>query len=168
MTSSAEGSPSPSAPDPGPDAGPTARPSVIVVVTASEGTGTSDAPAPAPASVPVSAAASDSAPASVPTADPASASAPAPDSVPASASAPAQPIPEWVPPDTLNEKLSRWSRTLVKTAVTLLGLLILATFVIWLVPAVVLARSDEYRIAVEHAKQDPLLQEELGHPIATA
>jgi hypothetical protein len=78
------------------------------------------------------------------------------------------PIPEWVPPDTLNEKLSRWSRNAVKTAVTLLGLLILTTFLLWLVPAVVLARSDEYRLAVEHAKTDPLLQEELGTPIATA
>lgn len=143
------GSPPAGATDPASEAAPAAKPSVIVVVTAGSATGTST-PTPVSDSVP------------------ASASASVPASTSASASVPAQPIPEWIPPDTLNEKLSRWSRNAVKTAVTLLGLLILTSFVLWLVPAVVLARSDEYRLAVEHAKADPLLQEELGAPIQTA
>ena len=34
--------------------------------------------------------------------------------------------------------------------------------------AIVLARSEEYRLAVEHAKSDPMLADELGAPIETA
>lgn len=88
-----------------------------------------------------------------------------PDSSPAPT---APPAPEWTPPDTLNEKLSRWSRTAVKVAVTVIGLLLLATFVIWLVPAIVLSRSAEYRLAVEHAQNDPALRDELGPPLQAA
>lgn len=141
--------PSPSSPEPAVPA----RPAVIVVVAAS--TGTTE---PAIATAAASSASSD-----VPVTD-----SSASDPVPASASVPASPpTPEWVPPDTLNEKLSRWSRTAVKTAVTLLGLLILTTFVLWLVPAVVMARSDEYRIATEYVKTNQMLLEGLGVPIET-
>lgn len=133
----------PAPPDDGPPAAPPAP--------------TGAAPAPAPANAAPAPASADSAPANA---------APAPASAAPASAAPAAPT--WTPPETFADRFSRWSVRAVRGAVAGLGLLSLVLFVLWAVPAVVVARSDAYRAACERLAGDGMLQRYVGAPITCA
>lgn len=73
--------------------------------------------------------------------------------------------PTWTPPDTFAEKFSRASTKAVQYAFAAFGLLSLILLILWVVPAVVVARSDSYRIAKESVVSNPSLIQRIGEPI---
>lgn len=79
--------------------------------------------------------------------------------------APAPPSPPWTPPETFADRFSRWSVAAVRGAVATFGLVSLVLFVLWLIPAVAVARSEAYRLARERVANDPMLQSFAGAPI---
>lgn len=104
------------------------------------------------------------------TAPPAAAS---PEAAPAPAPAEPAPVgattapasPPWTPPETFADRFSRWSVRAVRGAVATFGLVSLVCFVLWVIPTVVVARSDAYRLARERVANDPMLQRIAGAPI---
>ena len=97
---------------------------------------------------------------------------PAPPSTPAAPTTPAAPAapaaaarPAWTPPDTFSEKFSRASTRAVQYAFAAFGLLSLILLIVWVVPAVVVARSDSYRIAKESVVSNASLIQRIGEPI---
>jgi hypothetical protein len=68
----------------------------------------------------------------------------------------------WIPPLTFADHVSILSVRLIRFGLAALGLGSLLAGVLWLVPAVVVARSDAYAVAKEKAERDGTLRMILG------
>jgi hypothetical protein len=87
---------------------------------------------------------------------------------PAPAPAPAPAKPAWTPPDTFADKFSRFSTKAVVYSIAAFGLVSMILLVLWLVPAVVVARSASFATAKEAVATHRSLVAEAGTPVTCA